>query len=264
MNVFWQELKSHLLSLIIWCVSMIGFLFMCMVKFDTLAKGGAETEKLIAQFPHTLQVVFGMNGLDIATISGYFGICFIFIMILVAVHAGLLGVNVLAREAQTKTTEFLYTKPVPRSRVITAKLCAGLVQLMILWAATYIGSVWSISSVSTMHGFTADLAVFMAATALIQLTFFAFGMLFAAVSKSPYSPARWMAGLVFATYILSVVAQFEHYGWLRYISLFSYFNAVDILQAGALKQAYVVVCVVVVPAAFSATYRAYRRRDLLL
>lgn len=262
MHIFLKELKSRRIGLLVWSVSMIGFMFMCMVKFKTLSTDSAGAEKLISQFPHTLQAVFGMSGLDITTLAGYYGVCFIFIMILVAVHAGTLGVNLIASEGQMKTTEFLYTKPATRARIITGKLCAGLVQLVVIWAATYLGSIWSIKSVTSMGDFSHSLAVFMAATAVVQVVFFAFGLLFAAIAKSANSPAKWMSGLVFGMYILSVIAAFRGYGALRQVSIFSYFNAPDILKTGSISVRYTVICSLVSLAAIAAAYIVYQRRDL--
>jgi ABC-2 type transport system permease protein len=161
-----------------------------------------------------------------------------------------------------KTTEFLYTKPAPRTRIITAKLGAGVLQLAVVWAAVYLGSIWSIKSVTSMGSFGHDLAVFMAATALTQFVFFALGMLFAAVARSANAPAKWMSGAVFATYILSVIAQFSGYGALRHISVFSYFNAPDIVKNGGLNAIYVAICLVAGLGAIGAAYVIYRRRDL--
>lgn len=75
--------------------------------------------------PNTIKTVFGMNGLDAVTLPGYFGICFLFMAIMLAVHAGLLGSNLLTIEPLTKTSEFSYTRPVSRRRILRSKLAVG-------------------------------------------------------------------------------------------------------------------------------------------
>lgn len=263
MNVFLQELRSHKLNTIVWSLSMVGFMYMCMVKFDTLAKTGTDTLKLLNQFPDTMMAVFGMSGLDITTLGGYFGICYLFMLILIAVHAGLLGVHIIAREAQSKTTEFIYTKPSTRNRIMTAKILSGLVQLLIIWAATYIGSWLSIISFTSINGFTDELAIFMVALAVVQLVFFATGVLFASFARSPSAPAKWMSGVIFAAYILYILAQFKYYSWVHIVSIFSYFNAVDILKSTSIPIDYTIICLCVATISILLAYYLYNKRDLI-
>ena len=78
MNLFLRELKSHLKSLFIWSAAIAAFMFMSMAKYTVLAGDAAASQQIMKAFPATLQAVFGMTGLDLTTIEGYYGICFIF------------------------------------------------------------------------------------------------------------------------------------------------------------------------------------------
>lgn len=262
MNIFARELKSRQIGLIAWSVAMTLFMWTSMVKYQTLSTDPTATEALLKQMPATIKTIFGMNGLEATTLSGYFGICFLFIAILVAVHAALLGTGLLTTEPLNKTTEFLYTKPVSRRRIVTAKLFAGIVQLVVLWGIVYLTSLGSITLYSSMNGFETTLAVFMAAVAIIQITFFSLGMTVAALLRSANGAGKLLTGLVFASYALSLVSQLDGYGWLHYASIFRYFDAVDIINTGTLKLHYVVICLLVSIVAVAVVYIRYPQRDL--
>lgn len=262
MNIFKKELKSRRVGLIAWSVAMILFMWTGMVKYQTLSIDPTATEALLKQMPDTIKTIFGMNGLEATSLSGYFGICFLFIAILLAVHAALLGTGLLTIEPLNKTTEFLYTRPASRRRIITSKLLAGLLQLTILFGVTYAASWVSIALYASMDGFQTTLAVFMGGAAIIQITFFSVGMAVAALLRSASGAGKLLTGLVFASYALSLVSQLDGYNWLRYVSIFRYFDAVDILNTNTLKLHYVVICLAVNAISLAIVYLYYPRRDL--
>lgn len=263
MNVFTHELKARRKSLIIWSVSVIIFMIMCMAKYDALATDAEAMRQIMNQFPQTMQAVFGMSGLDITTLGGYFGICFLYTEILLAVHAGLLGVTVLAEEEQDKTTEFLYVKPIGRAKIITQKLAAGLVNVLVLWLVTVAAAWASITAVTSTKGFEHEFMLFMGAALLIQLVFFFIGTLSVGVLKSSRSPGRVLATIVFVSYLLFVLSKLsDMFDWLRFVSVFRFFDAADLLANQALNNVYVAICGVAIVGCLAATYVFYTRRDL--
>ena len=82
----------------------------------------SQLSELMSQFPRSIQVITGISGFDLGTVSGYFGVMFLYIALLGTIHALLLGSNIIAKEERDKTSEFLFTKPISRSRVINGKI----------------------------------------------------------------------------------------------------------------------------------------------
>lgn len=262
MNMFLHELKARRIGLLAWSVGMAFLMWTSMVKFQTLTTDPDATAALLKQMPATIKTIFGMNGLEATTLSGYFGICFLFIAIMVAVHAALLGTGILTAEPLNKTTEFLYTRPVSRRRIITAKLAAGVLQLAILWGVTYLVSWGSIVIYSSMAGFEHTLLMFMLAAAIVQVFCFSLGMLVAALIRSASGAGKLLTGFVFASYALSLISQLDGYNWLHYASIFRYFDAVDIIHTDALKLHYVLLCLSISVIAIAIVYTRYPHRDL--
>ncbi len=244
MNLFRRELRAHLKALIIWPSAMAVFMFMCMAKYQTISgDNSGALQQAMKAFPHSVQAIFGMTGLDLATVPGYFGVCFLFIVIILAVHAGLTGGGFFAEEELTHTTEFLYTKPRTRTKIFITKLLAGLLHIIILWAITMIASIVAIGAFAQMDGFWHDFLRLMCAMGIIQLTFYSFGIAAATYFKKSALYGRAVTIAVFASYLLYVFAQFSsHVSWLHYASILSYFNATDIITAHALKIHYIAAC----------------------
>lgn len=262
MSIFGRELSARRVGLIGWSAGIALFMWTSMIKYETIAVDPDATTALIAGMPDSIKTVFGMNGLDIATLPGYFGVCFLFVAIMLAVHAALLGSGLLTVEPLNKTTEFLYTKPVSRRRIVTQKLLSGLVQLVVIWTVTYAASWGSIVLYDTMDGFEGMLTVFMIAAALLQLTCFCIGMAAAATVRSADRAGKLLSGFVFGSYVLMLISQFEGWGWLEAFSIFRYFDAVRILDTGTLHAPYVIVCLTVSAISLAVVYLYYPRRDL--
>jgi len=262
MNIFWHELRSRRIGLLAWSLSMAVFVWTSMVKYQTLTVDPASTSQLLKTMPDTIKAVFGMNGLDAVTLPGYFGICFLFVAIMLAVHAGLLGSNLLTVEPLTRTTEFLYTRPLGRWQILHAKLAAGIVHLFILWSITILTSYLSIELYANMDGFRHLLLVFMAAAAIIQLTFFAFGVAVAAFSRSAQLPSRLVAGAVFSSYAVALVSSTTQYSWLRDLSIFKAFDAAEIIHTASLKPQYVWAYFVLASVFLAFGIWSFLRRDL--
>lgn len=263
MNIFLQELRLRRKAQIGWAVAIIIFMVLSVVKFDTLAQDASMSEALLKQFPATVQAIFGMTGLSLTTLSGYFGVLFIYILVILSVHAGMLGSGIIADEERDRTTEFLLVKPRSRSAIVTQKLLAGLVYVVLLWGVV-VGTTWLATlSLSSTGEFMRDFWHFMIGLGLTQLALFFLGACAAAITKNPKFPSRLVATLVFVSYLLfALVKLAPNLGALKYASLFSYFDAVSIINDGKLQVLSIVVFAGISLFGVILTYLCYRHRDV--
>lgn len=262
MNLFLRELISHRKSLIIWSVAIAAFMFMSMAKYTVLAGDAAASQQIMKAFPATLQAVFGMTGLDLTTIEGYYGVCFIFIAVMLAIQAGMLGAEIVAKEETGKTAEFLYVRPISRARVLTLKLLAGVVLMAVVSLATYAATYISIASVNKGTVPVDLLGTFTQALILIQLVFFSIGVFSGAALGIPKKAAAITAAVVFVGYIAYVLWGLSpDFSWMQFVSPFAYFAAKDIIANNALNFGWVMLCSVISLAAIIVSYLRYLKRD---
>lgn len=233
------------------------------VKFDTLAQDASMSEALLKQFPATVQAIFGMTGLSLTTLSGYYGVLFIYVLVILSIHAGMLGASLLADEERDRTTEFLLVKPRSRSMIVTQKLLAGFVCIALLWGVV-VGTTWVATlSLSNTGEFMRDFWHFMIALGLTQVTVFFLGSCAAALTKNPKLPTRIVASIVFVSYLIfALVKLAPNLDALKYVSLFWYFDAVKIINDGTLQPLSLIVFGALALASLVGTYVFYRRRDV--
>lgn len=263
MNLFHRELRSHRVHLIVWSVVMIIFMYISMAKYAALATDAAASQDLLKVLPSTLQAVFGMTGLDLTTIAGYYGICFIFIAVMLAIHAGMLGADLVAKEERDKTAEFLYVKPRQRAFLLTMKLLAGVVIMAVLFAVTAASTYGSIASVNQGSVPTADLVPFHYAILVIQVLFFSIGVGFAAVLRQPKRATVGVAALVLVCYIADVLQGLSgSLAWLKQLTPLGYFAARDILAAKQVDTTYVMISLLLAAIVLIISYLSFSNRDL--
>ncbi len=62
-------------------------------------------------FPPELKMAFGLERMDPATMEGYFGLCFYFCQLCLAIQAANYGLGLVSVEEAELTADFLLTKP---------------------------------------------------------------------------------------------------------------------------------------------------------
>ena len=83
----------------------------------------------------------GIGSLDLATVDGYFGLLYLYLVIMASIHAAMLGATMISKEERDKTAEFLFVKPISRTTVITAKLGASIVIVIVFNLVTLLSSI---------------------------------------------------------------------------------------------------------------------------
>ena len=147
MTIFRHELRQGRLSLNIWTAS-IGFLFaVCIFLFPEM-KG--EMDQVGDVFPamENFSAAFGMDQVSFGTLTGFYAIeCGNILGLGGALYAAMCGGSMLSKEEKRHTTEFLLPHPVSRTRILSGKLTALFLQILVLNAAVLTISLISIYAV---------------------------------------------------------------------------------------------------------------------
>jgi ABC-2 type transport system permease protein len=263
MNIFMREMKSHRKSLLFWSIGVILMVITGMSKYASMSSSGQSMNEMIAQMPTSIKVVFGFGSFDISKASGYYGILFLYLLLMATIHATMLGATIVAKEERDKTSEFLFVKPVSRNTIITAKLLAAFVNIVVLNLVTLISSLVIVGNYSDGEAVSGDIAVTMVGMFIMQLLFMVLGSALAAVKRRPKTAASLAAGILLLTYFLSIAIDLnESMEALKYVTPFKYFEAKNIMFGGGLEPLFIFLSVVVIVALTMVTYVFYQKRDL--
>lgn len=264
MNIFWRETKAYSKSLLFWSIGIVLLLVSGMNKFEATAAGG-ELNQVIEGMPESLQALMGAGAYDLSKASGYYGMLMLYLFFAVTIHAVTLGANIIAKEEQDRTAEFLFTKPLSRNAIISAKILASLLQIFILNLVTWGSSILIVGMYNNGEQVNDDIAVLMIGMLFLQVIFLLVGTTLASVSKRVKQAGSVSSGILLAAFILSIAIDLnERLEGLKYFTPFKYFEAKEMMYGGGLDLIYVLLSVLIIAVLLIVTFTAFRKRDLMV
>jgi ABC-2 type transport system permease protein len=264
MNIFVRELKANLRSLIIWGVIVVLFVLVAVSKFSAYYNN-PEMLAMLEEMPAAIVAVLNMKAFNLTTVTGFFGLMFTYFALLLSVAAAMWGSDIISKEERDKTVEFSLTLPVTRSRVVTAKALAVLVNCVVLLLITWGASLVAASQYQPDSAFFRFVRLCMVAILIMQLIFLAVGILLGCALKRYKRASSMAVSVLLGTYFLSVISTLsKDLDFLKYFSPFKYFDAGLLLRESRLDPTFVLLSAGIVVVSMVAGYVAYARRDLYI
>lgn len=265
MNIYIREMKANRKSLIIWSICIILFVFMGMQKYEAFIGSGANLDNLnqmMATMPKVLQVIMGVYQVDITNSIQYFGVLYPYLLLIASIHSGLLGAGIISKEETEKTSEFLMTKPVSKSKIVTSKLIAVFTNILIVNIITLLSSIVALSKMSPEASLQ-PIIFMMIGMFFIQILFASIGIGFATISKHSSKSGSMTIYILLTTYFLSLFIDLSSkFDILKILTPFKYFDFKKIIQNNNLDIMYIVFTVIMIALILVFSYRHYSKRDI--
>jgi ABC-2 type transport system permease protein len=264
MNIFLRELKANSKSLIIWTVIIVLFTMIGAAKFSAYANN-PDMLKILDSFPKVMLDALELQAFNLTTVTGFYGIMFVYFGLMAAIAAGLWGSDIISKEERDKTVEFSLVLPVSRSRVITFKALAALVNCVVFVLVTWAISLLAARSYAPDPGFYGFLRTEMVAMFLIELIFLAIGLMLGAVMKRYRLSGTLTVAIILVTYFFSIVTVMQkNLDFLKYLTPFKYFDAASYVTSHQLQGTYLAITAGIVVVCMVVAYLVYNRRDLYI
>ena len=264
MNIFVRELKSGLRSVLIWGVIVVLFVTIGMSKFSAYYEN-PEMLAVLDEMPPALLAAFDFQAFNLTTVSGFFGVMFTYFALLLCIAAAMWGSDIISKEERDKTVEFSLTLPVTRSRLVTAKTLAALVNCIGLLLITWAASLVSVAQYQPDREFYSFLSLCMLALFILQVTFLSIGILLGCAMKRYKRASAVAVSLLLGTYFLSVISGLnKNLDFLKYFSPFKYFDPGVLLRESRLDLAFVGLSLAIILVSMVGAYLTYARRDLYI
>lgn len=233
-----------------------------MGKYTAYSAGGASS-KVFDELPNTMKVLLGLNGFEVTKISGFFAFLFPYLEITTAIHAALLGSSMIAKEERDKTTEFLIAKPISRGAIISSKLLAALVNVIIINLVSLLSSLAIVPSFNTGEDITGEILILHLIMFLVQLIFLSLGTLLASFLRKSKLSGTIAADIIIAGYFISKLTDLaDHLEVLNIFSPFKYFNLQKAVYGNEISILITLLCLVMIAVFTAFTYFFYQRRDM--
>ncbi len=262
-NIYKHEFKMHLMSVITWSIAVASLVLVFVSLFSSFAQQADVLNKAMANFPPQLLAAFGLNGVDLSTVLGYFGLVFLFVQVCLAIQAANYGFSLVSIEEREWTADFLLTKPVERHQILTSKLLAALTSLSITNIVVWISCFGFINLFKGTRTYETDtLLLLLLSIVVFQLFFLSVGLVISLLVKRIRGVMPYSMGLAFGMYVLSVFGDMLGTSLLEKITPFKHFDPNYIIQHGGYDLPLVMISLVVVAISLVGSYRLYTRRDI--
>lgn len=232
MTMIKHELRQGKTSFFIWTAAISFLLAACIFLFPEM-KGEMEGVSDLFSSMGSFTAAFGMDRLNFGTLTGYYAIeCGNILGLGGAFFASLCAVNILSKEERDRTAEFLLAHPVSRTRIITEKLIAVLLQITIMNLLIFALSSGSIAAIGEEVPWK-ELGLLHLAYCLLQLELA--GVCFGLSAFILKGSAGAGLGIAAAMYFLNLISNIAPSAeFLKYITPFSYCEGADLITNGRL------------------------------
>ncbi|MGP4079593.1 ABC transporter permease subunit [Pseudalkalibacillus sp. R45] len=262
--IFKQEFKWNFRGLLIWSVILGGLVFLMMQIFPDFAKQQENLEALMSAYPEGIKKAFNMDKVSLGTVLGFYAIeGYMLITLIGSIYVVLLAGNMVAKEEGEKTIEFLLSKPITRSEMLTQKLLVVIVNIILF---NVFVSLFNFAAFMIVDDGSFEFVPFLLlsiAPILLHFTFASIAYLLSTVLRKGRQILSVTVGLVFITYFLQVISSVsDQLEVLKYFSPFEYVDPADIIKSETLDGLYILIMAGIMLICTIASFLYYRKKDI--
>lgn len=260
MTLIKHELKQGKLSFFIWTAAIGLLLSVCVFLFPEM-KGQMDGVSDMFASMGSFTEAFGMDRLNFGTLIGFYAVeCGNVLGLGGAFFACLCAVGVLSKEEKNRTAEFLMTHPIKRSRIVTEKLVAVLIQITAMNLIIYALSVGSMAVIGETIPWK-EINLLHLAYYLLQIELM--GICFGVSAFMRKGSVGVGLGIAAIMYFLNLIANITKSAeFLKYITPFGYCEGADIIAEGSLDGKMVAVGMVFCVIGIASAYVGYIKKDI--
>jgi ABC-2 type transport system permease protein len=263
MNIYVHEFRMKLRSVITWSISLVLLIFLIVSLYSGFAEEAEILNRTLEQFPQEFLMAFGMDGIDMSTVLGFFSIAFLFCQLLVSIQASNYGFSLVSVEEREMTADFLLTKPVGRTKIMTSKIFAAITGLAITNLVVWVSSFISLNIYTEGNPYdTRTLVLLLLTLTFLQLFFLTVGMLISLIMRRIRSVTPFSMGMVFGMYLLNAFGGMVGDVALEKVTPFKHFDPNHIIRHGGYDLSLVWISVSATIMSLAGSYFLYTRRNI--
>ena len=260
MTIVKHELKRSKIAFIVWTAAIAFMLSIAVLLYPQMKDEMQQATEMFADMGAMTQA-FGMDRLDFGTYGGYYAIeCGNVLGMGGAFFAALIAVGILSKEEKDHTAEFLLTHPVKRSRIVSEKLAAVLIQIIAANAAIFALSAASTAAIGESVPWR-EFLLLHAAYFILQLEIA--GICFGVSAFICKGSAAIGLGIAALSYFTNIIANItDSAKFLKYVTPFGYCDGADIVANDSLDRTKIAIGLAICVFCVAAAYVKYEKKDI--
>jgi len=204
-----------------------------------------------------------MDTMDFASVTGFYGLVFLFCQICLAIQAANYGFSLVSIEERELTADFLLAKPVGRTHILTSKLLSVFTSLTITNLVVWVSSFVTINLVRDGKAYDVNaVVVLLLSIVIFQLFFLTVGLFISLLVKRVRTVTPFSMALAFGMYVLNAFGGMLGDESLELISPFKHFDPNYILKNAAYDMPLAMISVAAILVSIAGSYVLYQRRNI--
>ena len=263
--MFKREMKINLKSFIIWTSILIGLFLVVFLVYPSIINDDnmQMMDEMMKMFPEEMLKAFNM---DISSIDSAFGWLktegFVFVLLITGIYSGILGSNILLKEENDKTIEYLNSVPVTRKKIAVNKILCGLIYIILMVAAI---GIFNFIGLTLSGDFDRESYLLLSITPIFSsIVIFAICLFLSTFTHKTKKTLGISLGIVFASYFLNIISEIsESTEFLKYISVFTLADIRNVIVDVAINPLMVVLSIGITAIFVILTIIHYERKELV-
>ncbi len=260
-----RELKVNLKSFIIWNVILLGVFLIAYLMYPTIVSSDnvKMMDEMMEMFPEEMLKAFNY---DISMMDTAYGWLksegFVFVLLITGCYAGILGSNILLKEENDKTIEYLNSVPVTRTNIVMKKIACGifyiLLMILILGIFNFIGLSLSGEFDKLTYFYLSITPIF---SSMVIFTMCLFLSTFTHKTKKTLGISL---AIVLISYFLQMLSQIaDSVEFLKYASIFTLADIRNVIIDIRINPVMVIITIALIIIFFILTIINYNKKELV-
>lgn len=263
--MFKREMKVNLKSFVIWLSILIGLFLVVFLIYPSIidSTNMQMLNEMMEMFPEELLKAFNM---DITSIDSAFGWLktegFVFVLLITGIYSSILGSNLLLKEENDKTIEYLNSLPITRNSIVFHKILYGLASIFLM---VLLLGIFNFIGLSFSGSFDKKLYCLLSITPLFSsCVFFSLCLFLSTFTHKTKKTLGISLGLVFISYFLQILAELsDKIEFLKYLSIFTLADIRNVIVNVAIQPMMILVSILLTLLFLFFIFIRYNKKELV-
>ena len=263
--MFKREMKINFKSFFVWTLLLVGIFLVVFLVYPSIVNSDnvKMMDEMMKVFPEEILKAFNM---DISSIDSAFGWLksegFVFVLLIIGCYSGIMGANILLKEENDKTIEYLNSLPIKRNDIVISKVLSGSIYIVLM---TLFVGIFNYVGLSFSGDFDKKMYLLLSITPIFSsLVIFMVCMLLSTFTHKTKKMIGISLGIVFISYMLQILSTLsESTEFLKYVSIFILSDIRNVIQQVSINPIMVLVSISLFVILLVLTIIRYNMKELV-
>jgi len=266
-NLFFRELRSNALTLLIWTAVITVLTILTMSFYGIFLENNQKILAMISILPEgTLQFKGISDVNDLFSVLGFYSANnVIYMLVLGSIYSIVLSSGILLREEYNKTAEFLLAWPLTRGEIFCSKAAVVLLNVLAINVVTAVAGYVTLETVKREPFSTDAFLVMSIYTLMLNLFFASLGLFLSTLVKRARPITTLSIGLVLILYFIFTISNItDGLSALGYVTPYKFVNLDTVDPEYSMEFISVLYFTVLSLLMALISFRLYKRKDIYL